>query len=79
MQNLKSTPGPWQSFGRMVHIPPEHENKKVGRFICDTVSCDEYEKEDIANARLIAAAPEMLECLINVVDNGVDYVNYGNI
>ncbi len=68
---LEHTRGVWESFGRMVSIPHIGKNlkKQKGRFICDCMSPDDGtdDPEDNANARLIATAPDMLECLINLV------------
>lgn len=65
MTNNKHTPGPWQ-----VELCRVYHNSGKGRrniAIClasQKPPSDEYEVfEDIANARLIAAAPELLAAL----------------
>ena len=66
---LKHTPGPWDYFGRMVHIPYfKNDKKQKGRFICDCMTPDDEsdDPEDDANAQLIAAAPDMLGVLLSV-------------
>lgn len=65
MLDAKHTPGPWIQVGHWV----EHPNEKIP----DICTCDlqaighghlkRTEAETIANARLIAAAPDMLEAL----------------
>lgn len=49
------TPGPWQFDGQVIlDEDGSHVASPIG---CDTVDCDD---EAIANARLIAAAPDLL-------------------
>jgi hypothetical protein len=69
MNEQKPTPGPWQ-----VELCRVYHNSGKGRrniAIClasQKPPSDEYEVfEDIANARLIAAAPELLAALEGVV------------
>jgi hypothetical protein len=62
---MKHTPGPWIAVGTYVEHP---NDKKADICTCDTALIGQghlgrsYE-EECANARLIAAAPEMLEAL----------------
>lgn len=76
----KHTPGPWIQVGHWV----EHPNEKIP----DICTCDlqaighghlkRTEAETIANARLIAAAPDMLEALqaiYNERPRGYQYVS----
>lgn len=65
------TPGPWlamrgtESTGRQVADWAVSDN--IDAWICTGPTWDdEYEEESFANARLIAAAPEMLEALIAI-------------
>ena len=70
MQNAKHTPGPWTASG-------EHDRETItsdkvnqyGNFIVTIVSrCDEpMTEEDRANARLIAASPDLLDALITLL------------
>lgn len=53
---MKHTPGEWKKVGRSI----EHEG---GGLICDLFITDVPFEEMEANARLIAAAPELLETL----------------
>ncbi len=62
----KHTPGPWRIIeirGRAVILEPEQDGHvcKISEW------ADEYAEEQEANARLIAAAPELLEALENLV------------
>jgi hypothetical protein len=62
---MKHTPGPWIAVGTYVEHP---NDKKADICTCDTALIGQghlgrsYE-EECANARLIAAAPELLEAL----------------
>lgn len=63
-EQAKHTPGPWRTdgfHGRIEKITPQEDSG-----VCVAVMPmweAEYEAEKNANARLIAAAPEMLEAL----------------
>lgn len=55
------TPGPWeaQDSGLIYAPPPDSENESI--LICDVGEIDETTPDRTANARLIAAAPQLLE------------------
>lgn len=58
--NIKHTPGPWTVHSCEVH--PHHEIiAECGRRIA--TQNDYHDGQDKANARLIAAAPELLDAL----------------
>ena len=65
----KHTPGPWVVVGRLTKYV---EARLVGRLIQEVAACgptmaDEgYGQHQEANARLIAAAPDLLEALQDV-------------
>lgn len=61
--DTKHTPGPW------VLSPsyPYRTNDAHGQFVADTSYTLRAEEEQEANAHLIAAAPDMLAALIEVV------------
>lgn len=67
MNEFKGTPGPWRLRNRLtsidVDIPAE------GPY--DTIT----DIQDIHDARLIAAAPELLEALLNLEARACVYVN----
>lgn len=66
MSNGKPTPGPWTvtSSDAGLWIEPPNRGEAV---ICDLVPRQTlYSAEDDANARLIAAAPDLLEALRTV-------------
>jgi hypothetical protein len=64
----KHTPGPWSSRGRAIRGPhpkdPAGRARIVAKAIWDNGT---YVDEAEANARLIAAAPELLEALEDLV------------
>ena len=84
MSKLKHTPGPWsKDYGhteghiKTLHNPKVH-TKTVIKYrynMCEEILTEE---EIEANARLIAAAPEMLEALINAYCN-MDSGNFEEI
>ena len=59
----KHTPGPWKTGCRMtrVEVLPAGWNAPMCIADCGTKYSPESEEEKCANARLIAAAPELLE------------------
>lgn len=58
MDEIEHTPGPW--FSAADEVYQLHSDGRLGRQICDISS----ESKNIpADARLIAAAPELLEAL----------------
>ena len=69
MEQQKHTPGPWEAEWhrkyKQWNVFPE-SGKAV---VSVTDLCGEYSKEETeANARLIAAAPELLEALQGLLD-----------
>jgi len=80
MNDKKHTPGPWGFSGPWGWLTKEggfsivagKQNEQV--VICSRNSCGPDAGEMIANARLIAAAPDMLEALKNArqfISNGI--------
>lgn len=68
MSNTKHTPGPWKSnpyVHSMIHGFAVYSDKS-----CVDKIADDIKRE--ADARLIAAAPEMLEALGRIVDECTD-------
>ena len=72
MSKLKHTPGPWawQEGDRYIRIRDE-ESEKVGYWNESQKIAETYyvnnDEETISNNLIIAAAPEMLEVLINSI------------
>lgn len=74
------TPGPWQTGALMTRVEVWPKGWKVPLTIADCHPekgyCSSEEHERVANARLIAAAPELLEALRDLLawsgipDNG---------
>ena len=65
------TPGPWEL---VHHTAPQHDGDRAiygpgknAKFICDMNGGPNDDSEILANARLISAAPEMLEMLYIVL------------
>ena len=81
----KHTPGPW-SVGEVSHkkqrvdIDSLHADQTLGhqtwRGLARAYGCEDMPAEGtaamLANARLLAAAPELLEALQSVLDNCLD-------
>ena len=66
--NSKHTPGPWsyQEWGRLIL----DSGQGSSQLQVATVALNTRRDEGTANARLIAAAPELLEALEDIVSNG---------
>lgn len=64
------TPGPWavSRVGSSVYAPDDNPIANISKFA-------KTEEERAANARLIAAAPEMLEALIKIREIADDFYN----
>lgn len=71
MSAPKHTPGPWK-------LIPHREDDRLtmvigndgtfhGRFVCNVATISPGHHEDQANARLIAAAPELLEAAVGAL------------
>lgn len=62
MNEFKGTPGPWETNGEIVRA-------KGSKTVADILEQDLYNKdiEAMANAHLIAAAPELLEALEKMI------------
>lgn len=66
MTNAKHTPGPWEYTPYTDHIRADHSRHWTIAAMVEMQGCadpsrDIVAEEKIANARLIAAAPELLE------------------
>lgn len=63
------TPGPWKV---LHHTAPQHDGDRAvygpgNKLICDMNGGPNDDSETLANTRLIASAPEMLEMLYTVL------------
>ena len=72
---MKHTKGPWKVFGTLVISQTEDMENRGNTVVCETRQpaasglsevFPNYD-EDVANARLIAAAPELLEACIQSI------------
>jgi hypothetical protein len=70
MSKLKHTPAPWAAFKSELGICVTTDNSPLGvpetPLICLISDQNSFNAEDKANTRLIAAAPEMLDGLIQI-------------
>ena len=79
MESTKHTPGPWRiseyDNGYLIGAYDGSIALTTGR----AITIKKYKNEREANARLIAAAPELLEALSAVTNNYIDtYGDEGN-
>jgi len=77
MKERKWTPGPWRiNFDNQVCVQVDGEYHAV----CTDQFCYAPQSEQNANARLIAAAPDLYEALEQALDdmqmNGLDIADY---
>ena len=74
MKKLNHAPGPWRSNGMTCVI--DANNETLVAFVNGNVYRKNY-KEDNTNALLTAAAPEMLEALIDLYDDwkNIDHID----
>lgn len=63
------TPGPWVTRSKTLHHTVYPESRDG--IICSIDRCEKTKAEDIANAQLIAAAPELLEACRRVLASGL--------
>lgn len=65
---MAHTPGPWEAVGDRDDEGIMIVQSATGGEVCDIVSTLGYAEADEANARLIAAAPDLLEALVDFVE-----------
>lgn len=78
MENFKGTPGPWVASTTERSIGPvsRDDDQSYGMILpVAWVEFDGDQRYQQANAKLIAAAPELLEALIKLVDVVDDMVH----
>lgn len=66
---MKFTPGPWANHGRIPGTPGLPHSVVAAKTLIARVYSEAFgdEAQELANARLIAAAPELLEALTNLL------------
>lgn len=73
---MKHTPGPWKVHSKnptQVLCEIEHKGYKYDSVLCEDVSPANGEYEHaVANARLIASAPDLLEALVDLLGDVPD-------
>jgi hypothetical protein len=76
---MNHTPGPWtdESIGKDAMVSTHAEADRAMMIDCTRSGC--RIKEDQANARLIAAAPDLLEALNRAADTFSDLRKYFGI
>src|SRR5271165_2537121 len=62
-QKSQHTPGPWQPMDSGLVYAPPPKGEDEATLICDVGEIDETTPDRVANAFLIAAAPDMLDAL----------------
>ena len=74
-KNATFTPGPWVAMGKAVYTESDNPTREILWGGHNTRSALDEEKK--ANARLIAAAPEMYEVLSELLDTLEMSKSYG--
>ena len=67
MAQTNHTPGPWTVDPNGSYINYHNEVVGTSFFLIHERFVDEFKKEQAANMALIAAAPDLLEALINII------------
>lgn len=60
---MKHTDGPWRTNGLRIEYGPTGHGWQIAQ-----VNRDVHDHEGLANARLIAAAPELLAALVGLIE-----------
>ena len=63
----KHTPGPWTHYDDSYSVTHRHEIVAIGKTIARIYCTNGDQDADLSNARLIAAAPELLEAAQRVL------------
>ncbi|HCR3555335.1 TPA: hypothetical protein ON737_001361 [Morganella morganii] len=71
---FKGTPGPWYTSNEGRLLVRDDEWQCV---IADGIGCN-GDEEEVANARLIAASPELLSALQGIQQSMAKYINIAN-
>mgnify|MGYP003341995656 CR=1 FL=1 len=62
------TPGPWKHYDDSENSVHRHEIVALGKTVARIYCTNGAQIEDAANARLIAAAPDLLEALQEILE-----------
>ena len=75
MSEFKGTPGPWEldQFDNVVHGKPDNWSRKETVRVSGVALPGRVTEEYAANTMLVAAAPELLEALQNLVRENEGY------
>lgn len=73
MSNIKHTPGPWKYHIGLDYILIESANVHNNSCICEYKNYSDDDGESEANAKLLAAAPELFEALKELTSLAPDH------
>lgn len=74
--NAQHTPGPWHhGLHHHGHLAVQAENGRLVT-LCGAIARDDAQLENHANARLIAAAPDLLAALQKIDANAAESVEW---
>lgn len=77
---MKHTPGPWHAHVAADSLRiPDLVSAECGLHICDVASYGAAPSQKHANARLIAAAPDLLAELEQQLENAIGDLDYAEI
>ena len=71
----KHTPGPWITNGRAIEQAETTERKET---LVIAYAEDEHNEDHVANARLIASAPDLLEALKAIANHARRAIELGD-
>lgn len=78
---MSHTPGPWRTAIRRGYISVFSGTENNAEMVADCTNLNLEVKERVANARLMAAAPELLDALrmlVSLVDHGSVIIDHSD-